>query len=141
MKACGFWLASGKKGQMTLGDSSIIWILVLSLESEGKNPSVVSDSLRPNTLYDPWNSAGKNTGVGSLSLLQGIFQTQGSNPGLCMQADSLPAEPQKRPKNIGLGSLTLLQRIRSPDPGIKQGSPAMQDDSSPAEVSGKPNIS
>ena len=30
----------------------------------------------------PWNSPGQNTGVGSLSLLQGIFPTQGSNPGL-----------------------------------------------------------
>ena len=29
-----------------------------------------------------WNSPGKNTGVGSLSLLQGIFPTQESNPGL-----------------------------------------------------------
>ena len=29
-----------------------------------------------------WNSSGQNTGVGSLSLLQGIFPTQGSNPGL-----------------------------------------------------------
>ena len=35
----------------------------------------------------PWNSPGQNTGVGSLSLLQGIFPTQGSNPGHphCMQ--------------------------------------------------------
>ena len=33
-------------------------------------------------LRDPWNSPGQNTGVGSLSLLQGIFPTQGSNPGL-----------------------------------------------------------
>ena len=30
----------------------------------------------------PWNSPGQNGGVGSLSLLQGIFPTQGSNPGL-----------------------------------------------------------
>jgi len=30
----------------------------------------------------PWNSQGQNTGVGSLSLLQGIFPTQGSNPAL-----------------------------------------------------------
>ena len=30
----------------------------------------------------PWNSPGQNTGVGSLSFLQGIFPTQGSNPGL-----------------------------------------------------------
>ena len=32
--------------------------------------------------YSPWNSLRQNTGVGSLSLLQGIFPTQGSNPGL-----------------------------------------------------------
>ena len=33
-------------------------------------------------LHGRWNSPGQNTGVGSLSLLQGIFPTQGSNPGL-----------------------------------------------------------
>ena len=43
---------------------------------------VVSDSLRPHGLYSPWNSPGQNTGVGSLSLLQGIFPAQGSNTGL-----------------------------------------------------------
>ena len=32
-------------------------------------------------LSSPWNSPGLNTGVGSLSLIQGIFPTQGSNPG------------------------------------------------------------
>ena len=32
--------------------------------------------------YSPWDSPGQNTEVGSLSLLQGIFPTQGSNPGL-----------------------------------------------------------
>ena len=40
------------------------------------------NSLQPNELYSPWNSPGQNIGVGSLSLLQGIFPTQGSNPGL-----------------------------------------------------------
>ena len=44
--------------------------------------SVVSDSLRLHGLYSPWNFPGQNTGVGSLSLLQGLFPTQGSNPGL-----------------------------------------------------------
>ena len=43
---------------------------------------VVSNSLQPHGLYGPWNSPGQNTGVGSLSLLQEIFPTQGSNPGL-----------------------------------------------------------
>ena len=33
-------------------------------------------------LYSPWNSPGQNTGVGSLSLLQGIFLTPESNWGL-----------------------------------------------------------
>ena len=32
--------------------------------------------------YSPWYSPGQNTGVGSFSLLQGIFPTQGLNPGL-----------------------------------------------------------
>ena len=44
--------------------------------------SVVSDSLWPHGLYSPWNSSGQDTGVGSHPLLQGIFPTQGSNPGL-----------------------------------------------------------
>ena len=44
--------------------------------------SIMSESLRPHGLYSPWNSPGQNTGVSSLSLLQGIFPTQGSNPGL-----------------------------------------------------------
>ena len=51
-------------------------------ESESESHPVLSDSLRPHGLYSPWNSLGQNTGVGSLSLLQGIFPTQGSNPGL-----------------------------------------------------------
>ena len=38
--------------------------------------------LQPHRLYIPWNSPGQNTGVGGLALLQGIFPTQGSNPGL-----------------------------------------------------------
>ena len=49
--------------------------------------SVVSDSLRlyklyPTRLLCPWNSPGKNTGVDCHSLLQRIFPTRGSNPGL-----------------------------------------------------------
>ena len=62
--------------------------------------SVVSDSA---------NFLGQNTGVGSLSHLQ-------ANPGIephspALQVDSLPAEPQGKPKNTGVGSLSLLQQI------------------------------
>ena len=38
--------------------------------------------LRPHGLLCSWNSLGRNTGVGCHSILQGIFPTQGSNPGL-----------------------------------------------------------
>ena len=48
--------------------------------------SVVSDSVTPWTvacrLLHPWDSLGKNTGVGCHFLLQGVFPTQGSNLGL-----------------------------------------------------------
>ena len=63
-----------------------------------------------NSMDYPWNSPDQNTGVGSLSLLQGI------SPGIeprspALEANSLPAEPQGKPKNTGVGSLFLLQRI------------------------------
>ena len=49
--------------------------------------SVVSDSLQshglePTRILHPWNFPGKSTGVGCHFLLQGIFPTPGSNPGL-----------------------------------------------------------
>ena len=47
--------------------------------SESETLSVISDSLWP---HSPWNCPGQDTGVGSLSLLQGIFPTQGLNPDL-----------------------------------------------------------
>ena len=53
----------------------------------------MSDSLRPHGLYSSWNSPGQNTGVDSLSLLQGTFPIPGTGSPVS-QADSLPAEPQ-----------------------------------------------
>ena len=49
--------------------------------AERESRSVVPDSLWHHGLYGPWNSTGQNTGVGSLSLLQGIVPTLGSNLG------------------------------------------------------------
>ena len=61
--------------------------------------SVVSESLwphrlQPTRLLHPWDFPGKSTWVGCHFLLQGIFPTQGSNPGLphCRQM-LLPSEP------------------------------------------------
>ena len=47
-------------------------------KNESESGLIMSDSLRPHGL---WNSPGQNTGVGSCSLLQGIFPIQESNPG------------------------------------------------------------
>ena len=52
------------------------------LEIESESHLVMSDSMQPDGLCSPWNSPGRNTAVGSLFLLQGIFPAQGSNPGL-----------------------------------------------------------
>ena len=56
----------------------------LKVKHERVNCSVLSDSLQPHglgltRLLCPWDSLGRNTGVGCHSLLQGIFLTQGLN--------------------------------------------------------------
>ena len=71
----------------------------------------MSDSLPPHGLYSPWNSPGQNTGAGGLSLLQGIFPTQGSNTGLPYCKQILYQLSHKGSPNSGVGSLSLLQQI------------------------------
>ena len=101
-------------------------------ESESESCSVVSDCLWHHGLYSPWNSPDQNTGVGSHSLLQGIFPTQGSNPGLphCRRIFFLPDEPQGKPcvqdlcsdfltqlpKNQGLVNMKMLCPQRTCQP-------------------------
>ena len=75
--------------------------------------------------------------MGSLSLLQGSFTTKGSNPGLPHCGWVLYQLSHK-------GSPRLLEwepipsPLDFPDPGIEPGSPALQVDSLPTELSGKP---
>ena len=68
--------------------------------------SVVSHSLWAHGRYSLWNSPGQNAGVGSHSLLQGIFPTQGSNPGLphCRQILY----------HLNQGSLRILEWVAYP---------------------------
>ena len=94
------------------------------------------------TLWDPkdcspWNSPGQNTEVGSLSLLQEIFPTQGSNPGLphCRWILYLLSH-QGSPRILDCIAYPFSRSF--PDPGIEPGSPALQVDSLPAELPGKP---
>ena len=73
---------------------------VLSLFSRVCN---AMDCSLPGRLLCPWDSPGKNTGVGFHILLQGIFPTQEWN--LCLlcllpwQAGSLPLAPPGKPKD------------------------------------------
>ena len=81
---------------------------IVTCESESR--SVVSSSLQPHGLYSSWNSEGQNTGVGKLFPPPGDLP----NPGVkarspALQADSLSAEPHRKPKHTGVGSLSHLQ--------------------------------
>ena len=65
--------------------------------------SALSDSLRPHGLQParllcPWNSPGKNPGMSGHSLLQGIFPSQGLNPGLLHCRQILYCEPPGKPR-------------------------------------------
>ena len=77
--------------------------------------SVVSDSLQPHGLYNPWNFPGQNTVVGSLSLLQGVFPSAPPSPsGSSDHGDFLG-------KTIGAGCHAFLQGIfptRGSNPGL-----------------------
>ena len=87
------------------------------LESESESCSVMSDSLQPHGLYSPWNSPGQNTGVSSLSLLQGIFPTQGFEPrSPVLQADSLPTEPQGKFRISNIKSQNIHGYLFKKDP-------------------------
>ena len=79
---CFFFMSSGTllRDFYKFGWHPSASICICFQQSESR--SVISNSLRPHRLYSPWNSPGQNTGVGSHSLLLGIFPTQGLNPGL-----------------------------------------------------------
>ena len=109
-----------------------VHLLLQSSESESR--SVVSDSLQPCIVHGTLQTR---------TLEWYHFPSPGdlSNPGIkprspTLQADSLPAEPQGKPKNTGVGSLSLPADL--PDSGIELGSPALQANALRTELSGKP---
>jgi len=70
------WTSEAQKGEV-----------ICPTERESISRSVVSNSLRPHTLQParllcPWNSPGKNSGMGCHFLLQEVFPTLGLNLGL-----------------------------------------------------------
>ena len=84
-----------------------------------------------------WNSPGQNTRVGSLSLLQGIFPTHRSNPGLPHCRRILYQLSHKgRPRILDWVAYSFSSG--SSDSGIELGSPALQADCLPTELWEKP---
>ena len=85
-----------------------------SVDAWSESCSVVSNSLWPLGLYSPWNSPGQNTGVGSLSLLQGLFPTQGSNPGLphCRRIFTSWATREALVKHLWMRNTHLLNQSK-----------------------------
>ena len=102
------------------------------IRSDQISRSVVSDSLRPHGLQSSWDSPGPNTGVGSSSLLQGIFPTQGLNQGLLHHRQILYQLSHQGSPRIRNGQ-SIPSPVDLPDPGIELGSLALQADSLPAE--------
>ena len=95
----------------------------------------MSDSPRPHGLQParllcPWDSPGKNTGVGCCTLPQGIFLTQGSNPCLlCLlhwEAGSLPLAPPGKPlaeRSLVIRPTAHVHHLESPAQ-VKQPDPS-----------------
>ena len=106
--------------------------------SESASHSVMSDSLPPHGLYNPWNSQGWNTGVGSHFLPQGIFPAQRVNSGI-------PYCRQILYQLNHQGSPRILAWVAHPFssgsswPRNQPGCPALQADFLPIELSGKPH--
>ena len=113
----------------------------------------MSNSLPPHGLYSPWDSPGQNTGMGSLSILQGIFPPHGSNPCLWHCRRILYQLSQQGSPRIlewaaypfSRGSSRPRSRIGVSctaggcftSPGVESGSPALQADALPAQESNR----
>ena len=126
-----FTLINGKQTSVKVIND---WSL-RTFQGKRKVKVVQSCPTRCDPMDCPCNSPGQNTGVGSLSLLQGIFPTQGLNPGLWHCRRILYQLSHT-------GSPGILEWVAfpfsrgSPHPGIKPGCPALQADSLPTELSG-----
>ena len=78
--------------------------------------------MEPARLLCPWNSPGKNNGVGSSSLLQGIFLTQRWNLGLLhcrwilyhLSHQGTPIMKTSPPKSTSPGGLPVSPAVNSP---------------------------
>ena len=65
-----------------LSSDLCVWVTLLCSAASGMSNSLWPHGLQPARLLCPWDFPVKNTGVGFHALLQGIFPTQGLDPGL-----------------------------------------------------------
>ena len=103
---CLGWVDPLEKGMAThpsIPSWEIPWT-----EEPSESHSVISNSFR---LHGLWNSPGQNPGVGAFPFSRGSSQPRNQAGVSALPMDSLPAEPQGKPKNTGVGSLSLLQQI------------------------------
>ena len=114
---------------LLLSGNNTVFLLWLKVKEKEKSLSGVR-LLRPHGQYSPWNSSGQNTGVGNLSLLQGIFPTQGSNPGLPHCRQILYHQSHKGSSRI-LECAAYPFSSRPSQPRNQTASPALQADSLP----------
>ena len=92
--------------------------------------------LQPTRLLCPWGFSRQEYCSGLPCPLQGIFLTQGSNPGLLHCRQMLyHLSHQGSPRILGWLAYPFSRAF--PDPGIELGSPALQVDSLPAELPGE----
>ena len=122
---------------LTQGSYPGLWHCRQTLYHLNQQGSPIKFCLWHHGLCSPWSSPGQNTGVCILSLLQGIFPTQGLNPGLPYCRCILYPLSHKGSPRI-LGWVAIPSPADLPDPGIGPGSSALQADSLPTELWGKP---
>ena len=77
-----FWMEMRFPHLLHYQSFTYVALLFSRLSESEKSLSHARIFVTPWAVYSPWNSPGQNTGVGNLSLHQGVFPAQGSNPGL-----------------------------------------------------------
>ena len=89
------------------------WVCIQKVENSiSKTYMDHNDSLRPHGLYGPWNSPGRNTGVGSHYLLQGTFPPQVLKPGL-PHCRRILYQPSHQQSPVFIAILFIKPRHRS----------------------------
>jgi len=99
------WVTAGGE------DHKAVRISPVLIMGESESHSIVSNFLRSHGLYSLWNSLGQNTGVGRLSLLQGIFLTRGVELIMGKSIIKWPHPHHRKLKNVFSECSTLLCKL------------------------------